>query len=74
MDRGRTGGSLAERRRQQERQWVRQLVRDQLEEMFLRHPAVAAQLDDLEAAVERGEVPAVTAARRLLDAFGAPAD
>lgn len=69
MERTAQSGVLAERRRQQERQWVRQLVREQLEERFLRHPGVAASLPGLEAAVERGEVPAVTAARQLLDLY-----
>jgi len=69
MARTADSGVLAERRRRQERQWVRQLVREQLEERFLRHAGVAALLPGLEAAVERGEVPAVTAARRLLDTY-----
>ncbi|MEZ4386753.1 MAG: methylmalonyl Co-A mutase-associated GTPase MeaB [Candidatus Krumholzibacteriia bacterium] len=67
--RARTSGVLDARRRRQERRWVRQLVREQLEERFLRDPAVSALMPELEAAVERGEVPAATAARRLLDAF-----
>jgi LAO/AO transport system kinase len=71
MDRARASGALEERRRAQERQWVRQLVREQLEERFRRDPRVASLLPELEAAVERGEVPAVTAARRLLEAFDA---
>ena len=62
-------GVLDQRRRAQERHWLRQLVRDQLEEMFLRHGRIATLLPELEAAVERGEVPAVSAARRLLDIF-----
>ncbi|HOX25456.1 MAG TPA: methylmalonyl Co-A mutase-associated GTPase MeaB [Candidatus Krumholzibacteria bacterium] len=70
LDRTRQSGGLEERRRRQERQWVRQLVRDRLEEVFLGHPEVARLLPGLETAVERGEIPAVTAARRLLDAFG----
>ena len=60
---------LEERRRDQERQWVWQLVREQLEDRFRHDPRVATLLPELEAAVARGEVPAVTAARRLLDAF-----
>jgi len=74
MDRARSSGALLARRQQQESQWMRQLVRDQLEERFLRHAAVQALLPELEAAVARGEVPAVSAARRLLSAFAAPAD
>jgi len=69
IDRTRRSGVLDDRRRVQERQWMRHLVREQLEEKFGRHPRVAELLPELEAAVERGEVPAVTAARRLLAAF-----
>ena len=69
IDRARRSGVLDDRRRVQERQWMRHLVREQLEEKFGRHPRVAELLPELEAAVERGEVPAVTAARRLLAAF-----
>ena len=73
-DRARRSGVLEERRRVQERQWMRHLVREQLEEKFGRHSRVAELLPALEAAVERGEVPAVTAARRLLAAFFDPID
>ena len=69
MTHARESGVLETRRRQQERHWLRQLVREQLEEDFLRHEAVRAQLPDLEAAVTAGEVPAVKAARRLLAAY-----
>ncbi len=69
MELARRDGVLEQRRRAQERHWLRQLVRDQLEEMFLRHPRIAELLPELEAAVERGEVPAVSAARRLLETF-----
>jgi len=62
----RRSGGLAERRRRQERQWVRQLVRDRLEEVFLGQAEVARLLPELEAAVERGEIAAVSAAQRLL--------
>lgn len=72
---GRAGGALAARRQDQERAWLRQLVREQLEERFRRHPAVKALLPGLEQAVARGELPVVAAARRLLAAFegGQPA-
>jgi len=63
-------GVLHKRRANQERRWVRQLVREKLEEMFLGHTVVKDLLPQLEDAVEKGELPAVTAARRLLDAFG----
>ena len=69
VDPAAVSGVLEERRRDQERQWVWQLVREQLEERFRRDPRVATLLPELEAAVACGEVPAVTAARRLLAAF-----
>lgn len=74
MDHARRSGVLTDRRRQQERQWLRQLVRDQLEARFQQHPAVRALLPELEEAVASGEVPVVAAARRLLRAFAATVD
>jgi LAO/AO transport system kinase len=62
-------GVLQQRRAQQETEWVRALVREGLEGMFARHPAVLALQDDLEQQVARGELPATSAARRLLEAF-----
>lgn len=67
--RARRSGVLETRRQAQEQQWVRQLVRDQLEQRFLAHERVRELLPRLEAAVARGEVPAVAAARQLLDTF-----
>ncbi|MBD3221317.1 methylmalonyl Co-A mutase-associated GTPase MeaB, partial [bacterium] len=69
MDRARERGILERRRREQEQHWMRQLVREQLEARFLENPRVQALRPHLEQAVADGEVPAVTAARRLLDAF-----
>lgn len=69
VDRARASGVLDDRRRQQECQWLRQLVRDQLHARFQQHPAVQALLPDLEEAVASGRVPVVAAARRLLQAF-----
>ncbi|MDY0109695.1 MAG: methylmalonyl Co-A mutase-associated GTPase MeaB [Candidatus Krumholzibacteria bacterium] len=72
MARARQSGALAARRRGQERQWLRQLVRDQLEQRFLNHAGVGALLPELERAVADGDVSAVAAARRLLAAFDPP--
>ena len=66
----RSAGVFDRRRAEQERAWVRSLVREGLDDLFLRHPEVAARREELEAAVLRGELPATTAARRLLDLFG----
>ncbi|RKZ14725.1 methylmalonyl Co-A mutase-associated GTPase MeaB [bacterium] len=63
-------GVFERRRAEQDRDWVRSLVREGLDELFLRHPEVAARREELEAAVLRGDLPATTAARRLLDLFG----
>ena len=70
LEQARDSGALDARRRWQERQWLRQLVREQLEARFLEHAVIKRLLPDLEAAVESGQLPAVAAARRLLDAFG----
>jgi LAO/AO transport system kinase len=67
--RARDAGVLERRRRAQELAWVQALVRDQLEEDFRRHPAVRELLPELERAVREGALPAVAAARRLLDTY-----
>jgi LAO/AO transport system kinase len=67
--RARDAGVLARRRSDQELAWVHALVRDQLEASFRRHPGVVALLPDLERAVREGTLPAVAAARRLLDTY-----
>ena len=63
-------GAWQQRRGEQERAWVRELVREGLEERFRAHAGVAAQLVALEADVVAGRLPATAAARRLLDLFG----
>ena len=72
MEQARTTGVLDARRRTQERQWLRQLLREQLEVRFLTDAAIQQLLPGLEAAVERGEMTAAAAARQLLDAFERP--
>lgn len=67
----RASGVWQRRRRRQERDWVHALVAEHLRESFLAHPEVARLLPELERAVMDGELPATTAARRLLEAFGA---
>jgi LAO/AO transport system kinase len=66
----RASGVFQERRARQETEWTRALVREGLEGMFARHPAVLALKDELEQKVARGELPATQAARMLLEAFG----
>lgn len=66
----RDSGAWQRRRGGQERAWVRDLVREGLEEQFRAHPAVAASLPQLEDEVADGRLTATAAARRLLDLFG----
>lgn len=72
--RARANGAWQGRRGEQERAWVRELVREGLEERFRSRPGVAAELRRLEADVVAGRLPATAAARRLLDLFAAPGD
>ena len=68
--RARDAGVLERRRREQELAWVHALVREQLEESFRRHPAVrGAAARTSKRAVREGTLPAVAAARRLLDTY-----
>jgi LAO/AO transport system kinase len=62
-------GAFEQRRREQERDWMHQIIRERMEEEFRGHPAVAAILPELEQAVTNGTVPATEAALRLLGAF-----
>lgn len=63
-------GVFERRRRDQERDWIHTLVGEQLREMFQRHPEVQRLLPELEEAVMAGKLPATSAARALLEAFG----
>jgi LAO/AO transport system kinase len=65
----RASGVFAARRAAQERAWMHALVEEGLRTMFRDHPAVRDQLAEYEERVARGEVPATTAARALLDLF-----
>jgi len=58
-----------QRRRDQERAWMRAMVEEQLRERFFSQPRVRELLPELEAAVVAGRLPAATAAARLLKAF-----
>jgi LAO/AO transport system kinase len=66
----RESGGFARRRRDQERAWLHTLIEDGLREAFQQNGQVRLLLPELERAVVAGELPAVTAARRLLAAFG----
>ncbi len=65
-------GSFAARRARQAREWMRALLDEQLRHRFLLREGVAAELAELEARVERGELAPELAVERLLgpgDAF-----
>ncbi len=64
----RQGGALDERRRTQAIAWMHALIKESLHNDFYEHAAVVARRPQLEAAVANGEMPALTAARALLDA------
>jgi GTPase len=65
-----TTGELAERRRRQNLRWMWSLVEDQLRQAVHTYPAVQTIRTDLERDVLAGAIPAATAARRILEAFG----
>ncbi|MEN8006165.1 MAG: methylmalonyl Co-A mutase-associated GTPase MeaB [Candidatus Krumholzibacteriota bacterium] len=69
VEQTRGSGVFDRRRTEQETAWVGSLVREGLEDLFRSHPGVAEQMAALEQQVARGELPATTAARRLLDLF-----
>jgi LAO/AO transport system kinase len=64
-------GELAERRREQAREWLWSLLREGLERVFLEHPAVARLVPALEADVVARRSTPSAAARTLLEAFRA---
>jgi LAO/AO transport system kinase len=71
---GRSSGAFAERRREQEKMWVRALVTEGLADRFAEHAGVAAVRSEIEEKVARGEMPATVAAAQLLDLFNKPTE
>lgn len=63
-------GAIASRRREQMIRWVDELVRDGLIQRFQRDPEVRSLRPGLDRAVAGGEITAVQAAMKLLDAHG----
>lgn len=61
-----SSGELAGRRRHQARAWMWERIESGLRQDFRQHPQVQALLPELTAEVEGGQLPASTAARRLL--------
>jgi LAO/AO transport system kinase len=66
-----SSGDLAALRAAQQRTWMWALIRERLDAVFRAHPAVAAALPRLEAAVQAGSVTSSAAADELLAAFSA---
>ncbi|EID53681.1 methylmalonyl Co-A mutase-associated GTPase MeaB [Saccharomonospora xinjiangensis] len=64
-------GELTARRQRQQVDWTWAMVRDQLLDRLVRHPAVRAIVDDVERDVREGRSTATLAAERILSAFGA---
>ena len=62
-------GVFQRRRQAQARDWMLSMVKERLEDLFFRHPAVLQILEETEAAVMSETLPATAAAQRLLDAF-----
>jgi len=62
-------GVFALRRKEQARDWMHALVQDYLQSLFNAHPEVKRLLPGLEDAVMNGELPATTAALKLLEVF-----
>jgi LAO/AO transport system kinase len=62
-------GRLAARRQHQAGAWMWERIDAGLKQRFREHPQIRARLDDTTRQVLAGELPASTAARRLLDLF-----
>jgi len=62
-------GFLAQRRNHQALEWMDELMRLGLEELFHSHPAVAARLPVVRDLVRRGRMSPFAASRELLDLF-----
>lgn len=64
-------GFFEERRKNQIREWVMSMVQGRLESMFLNDPGVKAQMPSVMEAVDHAELPATSAALKLLQRFEA---
>lgn len=72
FDTARAGGALDERRRSQSVAWMHSLIRESLQNAFYENPSVVARRPALESAVAEGRLPALAAARELLQAATRP--
>ncbi|OYU85333.1 MAG: methylmalonyl Co-A mutase-associated GTPase MeaB [Flavobacterium sp. BFFFF2] len=64
-------GHFEQRRRQQNQQWMRQTIQDQLFQSFMTHPAVQEQVSQLEQQVELGVISPFSAAQQLIERYRA---
>ncbi|MCL1892796.1 MAG: methylmalonyl Co-A mutase-associated GTPase MeaB [Holophagaceae bacterium] len=64
-------GAFQSRRQMQERAWLRAIVEGYLIEQFYANDQIQQLLPLLDSAVMNGEIPATTAAQKLLDTFDA---
>ena len=62
-------GRFAAKRQRQARSWMWERIEAGLRQRFREHPAVKAQLEDVNRQVLQGLLPASTAARQLLELF-----
>lgn len=62
-------GVWVQRRQDQSREWLQTLIIEQLQQTFFDHPAVQAELPQIEQAVLSGQLPVTTAARQILRVF-----
>lgn len=65
----RDSGIFQQRRKEQSREWMHTLINEYLSSMFLKNPAVVANLKQVESAVVAGQLPVTAGARQLLAAF-----
>jgi LAO/AO transport system kinase len=63
-------GAFLERRKKQEREWLRALLESHLIDGFYSNPDIQRLLPATEEAVMEGKIPAATAAQKLLMAYG----
>ncbi len=65
-----SNGAFEARRREQARDWLRDMVEERVREQFFRHASVAEAMPELERRVMEGDLPATRAAWQLLELWG----
>lgn len=64
-----TNGFFVHNRKEQNLHWMKENIHSLLEQEFYTHPQVRKELNTIEKAVQSGELPALNAARKLLQKF-----